>query len=372
MKRLSILFFGIFLIELSSCGKKAATEGAKPDAAIPVTVQVVQEGDPIYYDNFPGTIVALNEVTLLAQVNGYVTGIFFKEGEIVKKGQKLYEIDRIRYQAAYDQALANLRIAEANVEKAQRDADRYNRLLKQDAVARQIAENAETDLRNAQLQVTSAQANLTTARTNLSYSVILAPFTGTIGISQVKMGALVNQGQTLLNTISSDNPMAVDFEVDEKTMVRFYNLPKQKTTSDSTFRLILPGGIKYDTPGQLSVIDRAVNPQTGTIRIRLQFPNTEHLLRTGMSSTVQVLNKSGKRQLLVPSKSVIEQMGEYFVYVIKDNKAEQRKVSLGAVLQDQTIITTGLNAGEQIAVEGIQKLKNEAPVQTQPAKTASR
>jgi membrane fusion protein (multidrug efflux system) len=374
MNRLSIVFFLIFLMGAGACGKKAATDSKPEVPAVAVNVQAVQEGEPVYYDTYPGTVVALNEVTLLAEVSGYITGIFFTEGEVVKKGQKLYEIDRTRYQAAYEQATASLQIARANLERAQRDADRYDRLLKQEAVARQIAENAQTDLRSAQLQVTSAQANVTTARTNLSYSVIQAPFTGTIGLSQVKTGTLVNQGQTLLNTISSDDPMAVDFEVDEKEMVRFYDLPKPKSGADSTFTLLMPGKVPYTQPGTLALIDRAVNPQTGTIKIRLQFPNPKHQLRSGMSATIRVLNQAGTKQLLVPSRAVIEQMGEYFVYVIKDNKAEQRKITTGTIIQDKMIIREGLQAGEQIAVEGIQKLKNGAEVQVQatPPAAASR
>ncbi len=366
MNRLVSVFIILFLAGMGACGKKSAADSKPPEVPpAAVTVQTATEGEPIYYETYPGTLVALNEVTLLAEVSGYVTGIFFKEGEVVKKGQKLYEIDRTRYQAAYDQAIANLRIAESNQQRAQRDADRYARLLKQEAVARQIAENAETDLQSAKSQVVAAQANVTTARTNLSYSVLTAPFTGTIGLSQVKMGALVNQGQTLLNTISSDDPMAVDFEVDEQAMVRFYDLPKQTSATDSTFTLLLPGKVPYAKMGKLALIDRAVNPQTGTIKVRLQFPNPDKKLRTGMSATVRVLNQQGKKQLLVPSKAITEQMGEYFVYVIKDNKAEQRKVLTGPVIQDKIIIKEGLQAGEQIAVDGLQKLKNDAPVQVQ-------
>ncbi len=360
MKPSFVLFVSISLV--AACGKKPAAESKPEEAAVAVTVQAVQEGSPVYYDTYPGTVVALNEVALLAEVGGYITGIFFQEGTTVKKGQKLYEIDRTRYQAAYEQATASLQIAQANLERAQRDTDRYNRLLKQEAVARQIAENAQTDLRSAQLQVTSAKANVTTARTNLNYSVIQAPFTGTIGLSQVKMGALVTQGQTLLNTISSDDPMLVDFEVDEKEMVRFYELPKATSAADSTFTLVMPGNVTYAKTGKLALIDRAVNPQTGTIKVRLQFPNPNRQLKTGMSATVRVLSQGGGQQVLIPSKAVTEQMGEYFVYVIKDNKAEQRKVITGIIVQGQTIVKEGLKTGEQIAVEGIQKLKNGVSV----------
>jgi len=325
----------------------------------------------VYYNTYPGTVVPLNEVVLLGQVSGYITGIFFDDGQVVKKGQKLYEIDRTRYQAAYQQALANLQIAQANRERAQRDADRYTRLSKQDAIARQTLENAQTDLKSAELQVTAAQSGVIEARTNLQYSLIQAPFTGTIGISQVKLGALVTPGQTQLNTISADDPVVVDFEVDEKEINRFYELLQGKPSRDSTFTLVLPGRVMYARPGRLTVLDRAVNPQTGTLKVRVQFPNPDRQLKAGMSATVRVLNQSDEEQLLVPSKAITEQMGEYFVYIVKDNKAEQRKVKTGAVIQDKTIVSEGIRAGEQIVTEGIQKLKNGAAVRIANAEEGS-
>src|SRR5690606_31495304 len=146
---------------------------------------------------------------------GYITGIFVSDGQKVTKGQRLYEIDRTNYQAAYNSAKASLDVALANKEKAEKDAQRYTALAEKDAIAKQRVDYALTDLANASSQVAAAQAALATAQANLNRSVITSPLTGTIGISQVKLGALVSPGTTLLNTVSTNDPMAVDIYVNQ-------------------------------------------------------------------------------------------------------------------------------------------------------------
>jgi RND family efflux transporter MFP subunit len=214
--------------------------------------------------------------------------------------------------------------------------------------------------------VAAQQANVSAVGTNLKYSTIYAPLTGTIGISQVKVGAAVSPGTMVLNTISADNPMAVDFAVDQKSIPRFSELQRQGTHhADSTFTLVLSDGSVYPVPGQLSVVDRAVDPQTGTIRVRLVFTNKNNVLRPGMSCNVRVKNNSGTEQILIPFKAVTEQMGEYFVYVVGDSsKVTERKVTLGQRIQEEVIVKDGLQPNEQIVTTGIQKLREGAVVKT--------
>lgn len=343
--------------------------------AVPVHTYTVGKEKVVFYDTYPGTVVALNEVQIHSEVSGYVTGIFFHDGSQIKKGQKLYEIDRTKYQAAYDQAKANLDIAEANLDKAQRDADRYEELLKQNAIARQIADNAQTDLDNARMQVIAAKAALSSAATDLNYSVITAPFAGTIGISQVKLGAYITTGQTLMNTLSSNDPIGVDLLIDEKNLSRFLDI-KDDTLSesdiDSTFRLLLPDNTHYPYMGKLSVIDRAVDPQTGTVKGRIVFPNPERSLKEGMNCVVKVLNASSGEQIVLPYKAVVEQMSEYFVYVISNGLANQTRIIPGPGLDGNIIIKEGLKAGEVIALDGLQQLHNGSAVRLLDADTTAR
>jgi membrane fusion protein, multidrug efflux system len=352
----------LMLIPLLYTCKKAA-RGDQYGAAVPVNVTEVQAEQVTYYDMYPGMVVPLNEVQLRSEVSGFITGIYFKEGSQVKKGQKLYEIDRSKYIASYGQAKANVDIAAANEERARRNADRYTKLSEQDAIAKQRLDDAQTDLRNASLELVSAKAELVKAQTDLDYSLITAPFDGTIGISQVKMGSLISPGQTLLNTISSTDPMGVDFVVNERELGNFQNLSKtSRPPNDSTFRISLPDKSLFTGKGSIQVIDRAIDPQTGTVRVRLVFPNRDGVLRAGMSCDVHVLNASGNKQLVVPSKALLEQMSEYFVFVVDSQKVSQTKVKLGAQLEGITIVKEGLKEGQQIVTDGIQKLRNGAAV----------
>ena len=215
-------------------------------------------------------------------------------------------------------------------EKVQQDADRYEELGKQDAVAQQTVQHALADLQTAKKQVDAAKANVSALEVNLRYSTIYAPLSGTIGISAVKQGASVSPGTTLLNTISSDDPIAVDVALDQ-TLIPYIksknkqNLPK----SDSTFQLILADQSRYPYPGKIYIIDRAVDPQTATIKVRLLFPNPGNLLKVGMSANLQILNNSGELSILIPYSATVEQMAEYFVFVVNKDTVAQRKVSLG-------------------------------------------
>jgi len=339
---------------LASCG---GNKGGFPKfPPTPVTAYTVTSAKASYYTNYPATVVALNQIEIRPEVSGYLTNIYFSDGQHVSKGMKLYTIDQQQYQAAYN-------VAKANLNKAQQDYARYEKLAKSNAIAAQTLEHAREDLK-------AAESNLNSVETNLRNSIITAPFSGTIGISQVKLGSAITAGQTLMNTLSSDNPMAVDFSVDEKEIARFTELLDRKTNAkDSTFTIVLPDQSVYPYPGHLTLLDRAVDPLTGTITARLVFPNTKDLLRPGLTCNVRVLNNSIENSILIPYKAVTEQMGEYFVFVIEGNKVSQRNVVLGRIINDNVIVDSGLKAGEQIVIQGMQKLRDNSPIMLAPAET---
>ncbi|MDT3404954.1 efflux RND transporter periplasmic adaptor subunit [Mucilaginibacter terrae] len=344
------------LLLWTGCKNKNQNTAAAAPPATPVNVTEAKTMNSVYYDQYQGTVTALNSVELRAQVAGFITGIFFKEGEVVPKGKLLYEIDRRNYEAAYQQAKANLSSAQANLVRSQKDADRYSFLLKQDAVARQTYDQSVATLATAQAQVASAKAGVTTALTNLSYSRITAPFTGRIGISQVRLGAQVTPGTTLLNTISSEKPIGVDIVINEQAVDRFYDL--QKHTTDSTFKLKLSNGSMYNQKGHIYAIDRGVNSLTGSVKVRVQFPNPQDSLRDGMSAVLNVLNDQSGERVQIPFKAVTEQMGEYFVFLQADTVAKQQKVILGPRIGDNTVVMDGLKAGDKVITEGFQRLRD--------------
>ncbi len=358
----NLIFALFFLILTASCGNKNAQQN-NANAAVPVATDTVETQNVSYYDEYPATVVALQQTVLTPQVNGYITGIFFKEGEHVKKGQKLYSIDAQMYDANFAQAEANVAVQEANLTKAQKDADRYHALAKNDAVARQLVDDADAGLVAAQKQVAAAQSAVKSIQTSVRYTTITAPFDGTIGISQVRLGASVSSGSTVLNTISSDDPMAVDIVIDQSELFRFEKL-RSATAKDSTFMLAFGNDDIYPHYGYISTIDRAVDALTATIKTRLTFSNKENLLRAGMSGTLRVLNNSSEASLLIPYKAVIEQLGEFFVYVVKGETVTQTRVVLGKAIGKNVVIKNGLQAGDIIVIEGVQTLKEGSAITT--------
>ncbi len=358
---------------LAACGGTKTPEQPKAPPPAAVTVYEVKKESAVYYDNYPATIVPLNQVELKAQVTGYITGVYFTDGQHVNKGQKLYDIDRQQYQANYDQAVANLNVVKAAQAKAQQDVDRYNDLLKQDAIAKQKVDYAVADLQSAKAQVVAAQANVSRLSNDVRFSAIYAPFDGTIGISQAKTGTLVTANQNVLNTVSSDNPVTVDITVDQKDIPRFIQLQQHPGSgADSTFTLLMPDNTVYNKTGHISLIDRAVDPQTGTIKTRLLFDNNGQL-KPGMNVNVRVKNNNAGEFLLAPYKSVVEQMGEYFVFVVRDSsKVSQQKVVLGTRINDKVIVKDGLHEGDKVVAEGVQKLKEGTVVNTAPPAAAKK
>lgn len=382
---------GVCLVYLAlfSCAPKPVP----PTPPVPVNLQTVRAQRVLYYDKYPSTTQALSQVNLYPEVQGYITAIFVKDGAHVKKGERLYEIDKRLFQAGLDQAEANLKVAHGNTVQAQQDADRYEYLNKQKAVATQLYDHAIITLENAKNSEKAAEQAVKTAKTNFAYSVISAPFDGTVGFSQVRLGNMVTVGQTVLNTISTDDPMAVDFLINEKQLPAFELLQNAAPdATDSLFTILMPDNSLYPYPGKISVIDRAVNAQTGSIRVRLVFPNPGYTLRAGMSCIVRVHNQESTPQILVPSKAIVEQMGEYFVFVAKDTLitstdstkkkeedtakgprllAFQKKVQTGQTIGPNVIIKSGIKEGDRVIVDGVQLLHDGSKISAGSKKPAT-
>lgn len=387
MNKIPLIAVLISSLVLFSCKEKKTP----PPARVPVNLYTVLAQHVYYYDEYPATTEALSQVNLLPQVQGYITAIYFTEGTHVTKGEKLYEIDQRLYDDAYNQSVANLQVSKGNLVQAQQDADRYVYLNQYHAVAKQLYDHAIIALDNAKSQVKASEESVKTAKTNLGYAVIYAPFNGTIGFSQVKLGNLVVVGQTILNTISTNDPLAVDFYINEKLLPAFQKLENNKNNEpDSLFTILLPNNSAYPYTGKISIIDRAIDPQTGTIRVRLVFPNPHDALKAGMSCIARVHNQDSTPQLVIPNRAVVEQMGEYFVFIVKDtiinndsinntasakkNKPDtavnkgpqllafQKKIQLGQTIGPNIIVTKGLNKGDKIVVDGVQLLHDGTAV----------
>lgn len=357
------------LTALVSCNNNQAKAPQYGAQAVAVTVGQVESGDATYHDEFPGILVALNQTELRPQVTGYIKGIYFKDGDKVKQGQRLYTIDQQLYEANYQEAVAAQQVQETNLMKMQQDVARYRALDKKNAIAKQQVDYAEAALAAAEKQVAAAKAKVNAVQANVGFSTILAPFSGTIGISQVRMGTSVVAGQTILNTVSTDDPIAVDIVLDQAQLYRFSQMHAAGAKQhDSTFSLMF-GEELYPYFGKISLIDRAVDPQTGTIKVRLSFPNKDHVLKAGMNATVRVKGAT-ESTLMIPFKSVTEQLGDYFVYVVGDSsRVSQRKIKKGRQIGGDIIVNDGLQQGETIVIQGIQNLREGASIKIDSSTT---
>lgn len=349
----AILMAGTFY--LSSCGSKKKSPMGMQGKMGPTTVTVFTVSPASYTitESFPATLEANTIVQLRPDVTGYLESIKVPDGSFVKRGQVLYEIDKSRFLAAYNQALASLQQAEATRAQNQRDFDRFQDLLKHDAIAVQVADQAGTTLKTADANVAAAKALVAKAATDLNHSVVRSSIDGRIGIVQAKIGDIINAGQTVLNTIVNDNPIFVDINVLQSRLQDFSG----KALQGKQFFLQITGNPTYPYPGKLLMVNNVVDPNTGNIQLRLEFPNKDGALKSGMNGSVVVKYSSGDNSLAVPTKSLVQTLSENSIYVVdQHNVAQSEQITLGPQLDSMTIIQKGLSAGDRIVVDGLQNL----------------
>ena len=351
---------------LFACGKKEEKKQQAPPA-VAVRVAEVVERPVIFYDKYPSTIAPLNQVQVRPQTAGFITAVHFKEGDVVRKGQKLYTMDQRTYQATANQARASIATAEANRELARKDVERYRRLDEAEAIAKQTLQQAEALLDVREQEVRAAEEALRSANTQLDYAVLRAPLSGVTALNSAKLGTQVSPGAPVLTTISQEAPVGVDFPLPQRDIPRVARLENQPVAAlDSTFRLRLPDGSLYPSFGRIYALDQSVDPRTGNLTVRLEFPNADGVLRTGMSVVLEMLNDQSGRQLVIPSKALNEQMGEYYVFEQLDSIVRRRQVKVGKNLGGEVVLLEGVAAGERVVTEGIKNLRDSTKVAVQP------
>jgi membrane fusion protein (multidrug efflux system) len=322
-----------------------------------VVATVVEPESYNVTESFPGTLMANSVVEIRTDVSGYLEAIRVEDGSWVKKGQILYEIDKSRYQASYNQAKAALQQAEAELAQRQRDLERYQSLLSHDAIARQTVDQAATAVKTSEANVAAAKANLQRAATDLNHAVLRAPISGKLGIVQVKVGDLVSAGQTLINTIVNDDPMYADFDVPQSRYGDFMASSSQNASAKQYY-LKLADSSLYPEEGKLLVVNNMVDPRTGTIRIRLQFPNERGLLKSGMSCVVLLKHPTDSTALAIPTKAMMQTLGEASVYTVGAGSVIQAKqIEPGAQLDSLLLVERGLQPGDTVVTEGLQKAR---------------
>jgi membrane fusion protein, multidrug efflux system len=360
MARIAIgLSLGIVLCaSVAGCGKPPPPA----PAAVEVKVMPVIQRDTQLSKDFVGEVRGSQEVDLRARVTGVVMKKHFLDGALVREGQVLFSIDPREYRAQLANAEAQLASAEANLSRARQDVERYKPLVAENAISRQVYDNAVATANQAAAQVDATRAGITEASLGVEYATVRAPLTGRIGAAQVFEGSLVTAGTTPLATLSTDDPAWVTFSISEadylNVLKRFGGREPPADDPSRRVKLFLSDGSEYSEPGFINFEDRSIDPKTGTYALRATFPNPRHVLIPGLFARVRASGESRTSALMVPDRAIVEQLGRYFVTVVgAGNKAEPRPVQLGPRAAGLVVIDKGLQAGDTVVVEGVLKAR---------------
>ena len=343
-------------------------EKEKPVPPPPPTVEVttVTVQDVPIYKEWIGTLDGNVNAVIRPQVSGYLVKQNYREGEPVKKGQVLFEIDPRTFQASLNQAKGQLAQQQARYDTSKANLARIKPLAAKNAVSQKDLDDATGSELSSRSSVETAQAALENAQLNLSFTKITSPVDGIAGIAKTQLGNLVGPSSSQeLTTVSSVNPIKAFINISE----REYLSAKEgrKNVESIVLELILADGSVYPHKGRFSLADRQVDPATGTLKLGTLFANQNNLLRPGQYGRVRAAVGVRKAALLVPQRAVAEMQGKYLVTVIKaDNTADIRPVKVAEQVGTQWVITEGLQPGDKIVVEGIQKVRPGSPVNPQP------
>lgn len=357
-----------FGVALAACSSK---EQQQEMPAPQVGVITVQPEAATLTSELAGRLTSSMVSDVRPQVGGIIQKRLFEEGSLVKKGQLLYQIDPAPYQAAYDQALANQKRAEATLKSISAKADRYAELVKINAVSKQDAEDAAAARDQAAAEVAAARAAVQTARINLDYTRVTAPISGRIGRSTFTPGALVTAGQEdALATIQTLDPIYVDVTQSgaELMALREAHLKgsiKSASGETAKVRIILPNGKPYAQEGTLKFSEVTVDPTSGSAVIRASVPNPDGLLLPGMYVKAQLTEGVATEAILAPQQAISRnERGEAVAMLVNaEGKVEPRIVTAARAVGNKWMITDGLTAGETLIVDGFMKIRPGAPVQ---------
>ena len=349
--------------------KKAEAQKTAPPPEV-LVADVVEKTVPVYQE-FVATMDGLVNATILAQVQGYLMKQNYQEGSLVKKGDLLFEIDPRPFQASLDVAKAILARHQAILQTAQASLKRILPLAAANAVSQKDKDDAIGSVQAAEAQVLASQAEVRKAQLDLSFTKITSPIDGIAGAAKAQIGDLVGtpQAQTL-TSVSKVNPIKVYVPISEREYLQAVERSKQAKQPGAekiSFDLILVDGSTWPEKGTFAFADRQVDPQTGTIRVAILFPNPNHVLRPGQYAKVRALMKTETGALMVPQRAVGELQGIYQVAVVEaDNTVKLRNVKVGERVGEMWVISEGLKPGERVIAEGTQKVREGVKVSPKP------
>lgn len=356
----------IFSLSLAACGEKSA-----PPPAVPVVqvVAVAQRDVPIYME-WIGSLDGSVNAVIRPQVTGYLVKQNYREGDLVKQGQPLFEIDPRTFEAAVEEAKGLRAQQLARFETTRANLARIKPLAAVNAVSQKDLDDATGAHLSAKAQLEAAEASLKTAKLNLGFTKITSPVTGIAGIAKAQIGDLLSPSMTTeLTTVSVVDPIKAYFNISEREYLKIANaaIAAGSKPERVPLELFLVDGSLYPHPGKTSVLNRQVDVSTGTFKVAALFPNPDNLLRPGQYGKVRATMAVDKGALLVPQRAVTEVQGKYLVAVVgADNKVDIRPVTVGERIGTEWIIRKGLQPGEQVIAEGTQKVRPGVTINPKP------
>jgi membrane fusion protein (multidrug efflux system) len=353
------LFFCVVLtLVLAGCSGDGK-DAAPAQVATPMAVIKAETRDMPYWGEFVGQVNAVETVDVRARVAGFLLEKKFKEGATVAKGDLLFVIDPKPFLEDLKQAQSGLEYNEALLQKAKKDFERFQKLFDEGVVSRDEFEGYQTQTSTLKAQVRDNSAQVENSRIQLGYTKIYSPIDGVIGRVQVDVGNLVGQGEnTLLATISTVDPVYVNFSITESDYVRATRSKEKDSARGGEVKMILADGSEYSSPGKFDMVDRAIDSRTGTLGIRVIFPNSERMLRPGQYAKVRVLIDLVENAVVIPARGVMDVQGMKSLYVLDgEDKVVKRPVTLGFEVQELVIVKDGLKDGDMVIVDGIPRVK---------------
>ncbi|EPJ7276449.1 efflux RND transporter periplasmic adaptor subunit [Raoultella ornithinolytica] len=347
---------------LASCDNSAAQNAAPQAPAVSAADVVVKSISQ--WDSFNGRIEAVESVQLRPRVSGYIEKVNYTDGQEVKKGEVLFTIDDRTYRAALEQAQATLARAKTQASLARSEASRTDKLIHTNVVSREEWEQRRSAATQAQADIQAAQAAVDAAQLNLDFTKVTAPIDGRASRALITSGNLVTAGDSasVLTTVVSQKTVYVYFDVDESTYLHYQNLARSGQGVASN-HLALPveiglvGEDGYPHQGKVDFLDNQLTPSTGTIRMRALLDNTQHQFIPGLFARVRLPGSAEFQATLIDDKAVLTDQDRKYVYIVdKDGKAQRRDIKPGRLAAGLRIVQQGLNPGDKVIVEGLQKV----------------
>jgi RND family efflux transporter MFP subunit len=375
MKTNCLLTFSVILIGLlfAGCGKPA--QQAPPPPVVSVVQPIARE--VIEWDEYIGRLESPETVEVRARVSGYLDKVHFKEGKEIKKGELLFTIDRRPYQAEYDRAEAEHERAESQADLAKSDAERAKNLIATKAISQEDFDTKTKTYTSALAAVKSAKAAMDSAKLNLEFTEIRAPISGRISRALVTEGNLISggvsgTGATLLTTIVSLDPLYLYGDADERAILKYRRLRQEgrrvsARDTDIPAEMELADETGFPHKGYMDFVDNRVDPNTGTLRARGVFTNTDHTLSPGLFGRIRIPGSGKYPALLIPDRALGSDQAQKFVYVVNgEKKVEFRPVKIGPLIDGLRVVKEGLKPGEQVIIEGLLRVRPGVVVDAKP------